>query len=257
MIDVIYHSIVRKLRQGHRNAVVGLVLNVFQSLVMVGAFMLMFLVLGLKSSPIRGDFLLYIMSGIFMYITHVKAVSAVAGAEGPTSAMMQHAPMNTIIAITSSALAALYQQVFTLLIILTVYHVAVTPITIYEPINAMGMLLLSWFFGVAVGMIFLALSPWMPDFMGLIRTLYVRINMIASGKMFVVNTLPASMVALFDWNPLFHIIDQGRGFVFLHYTPHVTSISYPIYASIVLVMLGLMGEFYTRRAVSISWTAGR
>lgn len=256
-MEVIYHSIVRKLRLGHRNAVVGIMLNIFQSLVMIGAFMFIFLVLGLKSSPIRGDFLLYIMSGIFMYITHIKAVAEVAGAEGPTSAMMNHAPMNTVVAIISSALSSLYRQVFALGIILTVYHIAITPITFYQPINAMGMMLLAWFSGVAVGTVFLAISPWMPDFMGLIRKSYIRINMIASGKMFVVNTLPASMIAIFDWNPLFHIIDQTRGFVFLHYNPFVTNISYPIYLSITLIMLGLMGEFYTRRSVSASWTAGR
>jgi ABC-type polysaccharide/polyol phosphate export permease len=257
MMEVIYHSIVRKLRQGHRNAVVGMLLSVMRSLVMVAAFLFMFMVLGLRSSPIRGDFLLYIMSGIFMYMTHIRAVSSVAAAEGPTSSMMKHAPMNTVVAIISSALSSLYQQMLTLAIILTIYHCAITPITIYEPLGALAMMILAWFSGVAVGTVFLAISPWMPDFIGLVRRFYIRINMIASGKMFVVNTLPATMVALFDWNPLFHIIDQTRGFVFLNYSPFVTNISYPIYASIGVLMLGLMGEFYTRRSVSLSWTAGR
>ncbi len=256
-MEVIYHSIVRNARQGHRNAVVGIALNIFRSLVMVGAFLFMFLVLGLRSSPIRGDFLLFIMTGIFMYITHIRAVSAVAGSEGPASSMMKHAPMNTFIAIISSAMAALYQQVFTLGIILTIYHIAITPITIYQPVNALLMMLLAWFSGVAVGTVFLAIAPWMPDFMGLVRKFYIRVNMIASGKMFLVNSLPASMVALFDWNPLFHIIDQMRGFVFLHYNPFVTSIMYPVYLSLGLLMIGMLGEFFTRRSVSLSWTAAR
>jgi ABC-type polysaccharide/polyol phosphate export permease len=171
--------------------------------------------------------------------------------------MTLHAPMNTIIMITSSAVSALYQQIFSMAVILLFYHILFTPISIQEPIGALGMLLLAWFSGVAVGLIFLALGPWMPDFMGLLRRLYIRLNMIASGKMFVVNALPATMVAVFDWNPLFHIIDQTRGFVFLHYNPHVTSIAYPIYVSLVLLVIGLMGEFYNRKAVSLSWTAGR
>lgn len=57
---------------------------------------------------------------------------------------------------------------------------------------------------------------------------------------------------MFDWNPLFHLIDQCRGFTFLNYDPHYSSISYPIYVSLVFLVLGLLGEFYTRRAVSIS-----
>jgi ABC-type polysaccharide/polyol phosphate export permease len=88
-------------------------------------------------------------------------------------------------------------------------------------------------------------------------TIYQRANMIASGKMFVVNMLPPSMYTMFAWNPLFHNIDQARGFVFINYFPHKTSLMYPIYFGICLVVLGLIGEFYTRRHASLSWSARR
>ena len=68
----------------------------------------MFTILGLKGTAIRGDFMLYIMSGIFLFLTHTKAMGAVLKAEGPASALMKHAPMNTIIAISSAAIASLY-----------------------------------------------------------------------------------------------------------------------------------------------------
>jgi ABC-type polysaccharide/polyol phosphate export permease len=81
--------------------------------------------------------------------------------------------------------------------------------------------------------------------------------MIASGKMFVANTLPAYMLAMFDWNPLFHCIDQMRGFVFVNYLPRNSSIEYPLYVTIVLMMIGMLGEFYTRQQASLSWDARR
>ncbi|HGG05870.1 MAG TPA: ABC transporter permease, partial [Aliiroseovarius sp.] len=65
------------------------------------------------------------------------------------------------------------------------------------------------------------------------------------------------MLKMFDWNPLFHIIDQARGFAFINYNPHYSSISYPLTVSFVLLMLGFMGESYTRKHVSLSWSAGR
>ncbi len=37
-------------------------------------------------------------------MTHIGAISAVATAEGPASPMMQHAPMNTVIAVAWAAL---------------------------------------------------------------------------------------------------------------------------------------------------------
>ena len=257
MLAVTYHTIVRQARSGHRNAVIAMLLNLIQGLTMIVAFLLFFQVLGLRSSPIRGDMMLYIMSGIFVYLTHIKALGAVMGAGGPTSSMMLHRPMNTIIAIIASAISSLYTQLITLTVILSIYHIAFTPIVIHDVIAALGLFLLAWFSGCAVGMVFLALKPWFPRFTSIAKTIYVRVNMIASGKLFVVNTLPATMLAMFDWNPLFHIIDQMRGAVFLHYNPQFTSVSYPIYVSLVLIMIGLMGEFFARQHVSLSWSAGR
>lgn len=257
MLELIYHSIVRDIRKDHANALIGLLMNMMQTIVFVAAFYFMFTVLGLKGNAIRGDFLLYIMSGIFLFLTHTKAMGAVLKAEGPASAMMKHAPMNTIISISAAALGSLYIQILSLCTVLFLYHVAFAPVHIEDPIGAMGMLLLSWFTGVAVGIIFLAIKPWFPGFVSIASSIYARANMIASGKMFVANSLSSSMLALFDWNPLFHCIDQARGYVFINYNPHFSSVSYPLIVAIILIMIGMMLEFYTRKNASISWEAAR
>lgn len=257
ILELIYHSVVRNIRKSHGNALIGLLMNMMQTIMFVGVFYVMFSVLGLKSNAIRGDFLLYIMSGIFMFITHVKSIGAVAGSEGPTSQMMKHAPMNTAIAITSSALSTLYIQVLSVFVILFVYDIMFSTVVIDRPIGAFAMLLLAWASGCSIGLVFLALKPWAPGFVGIGSQLYNRANMIASGKMFVANQTPAHILVMFTWNPLFHVIDQARGFTFVNYNPHFSSISYPIYVSIALTMIGLMGEFYTRRHASQSWDAHR
>ena len=257
ILELIFHSAVRSVRSGHNNAFIALGKNLLQAIIFVLAFYLMFSVLGLRSAAIRGDFLLYMMSGIFLYMCHTKAVSAIVGSEGPNHPMMQHAPMNTVITISAAAIGSLYIQVLTMFVILFVYHVAFTPITIDQPIPALGMVLLAWFTGCAVGMVLLALRPWFPTAVGLISTIYQRANMIASGKMFLANSLPGFMLPIFAWNPLFHTIDQSRGFVFINYNPFNSNLAYPIWVGIALVMIGLMGEFYTRQHASVSWEAGR
>ena len=257
LFEVVFHSIVRSVRSKHNNAVLALGINIMQAMVFVALFYAMFLILGLRGAAIRGDFLLYVMSGIFLFLTHTKTVGAVAGAEGPASPMMQHAPMNTMVAILSAALGSLYIQTISLFVILFIYHVAYTPLVIEEPIAAYGMVLLSWLTGAAVGLVFLVLKPWAPGFVGIMTTVYQRANMIASGKMFLANTLPTFMLNMFDWNPLFHCIDQARGFVFINYNPHYSNWGYAAWVAVALIMIGLMGEFYTRRHASISWSARR
>lgn len=255
--DLVYHSIVRSVRKTHGNAIMSILMNLLQMAIMVLAFYVMFSLLGLRSAALRGDFLLYIMSGIFLYMTHAKTLGAVAGSEGPASAMMKHAPMNTVISILSAALSALYIQVLSLFVILFIYFVGFVRFEIDLPIPAFGMLLTAWFTGLALGVVLLAIKPWFPTFVRVFTTIYQRANMIASGKMFVANTLPGYMLAMFDWNPLFHTIDQARGFVFINYSPHNSNISYPIYVGLGLLMIGLMGEFYTRKHASASWEARR
>jgi ABC-type polysaccharide/polyol phosphate export permease len=257
LLELIFHAAVRHVRKSHGNAILGLLISIAQSVVFVAIFYLIFELLGLRGMRIRGDFLLFIMSGVFLFMVHTKTVGAVAGAEGPTSPMMKHAPMNTIVAIGAAALSSLYVQVLAGGVILFGYHVAVTPITIDDPVGTLAMTLLAWLSGVAVGLVFMAAKPWAPDFFGIVVLIYQRMNMIFSGKMFVANMMPGYILAYFDWNPLFHVIDQARGAVFLNYAPHFSTWQYPLIVSVVLLILGLMGEFYTRRHASLSWGARR
>jgi ABC-type polysaccharide/polyol phosphate export permease len=255
MLELIFHSAVRNIRKSNGNAVLGLVISIVQSLLMVLVFLFMMTYLGGGNRGIRGDMLLYVMSGVFLFMTHTKTISAVAKSDGPTSAMMKHSPMNPIVAIAAAALSTLYQQILSIVVILFFYHAIFTPITIDQPVGAFMMLLLAWASGIAIGMIFKAATPWAPEFFGIATNLYSRINMIASGKMFVANATPTWILAWFWWNPLFHVIDQSRGFIFLNYEPHYSSISYPVKVTIALFMIGLMLENYTRRYASASWGA--
>ncbi|NDW54412.1 ABC transporter permease [Aliiroseovarius sp. PrR006] len=255
MLEVIFHMTAHNVRSTHTNAFMAIAINMIQIMIMLAVFYLMFSVLGLRGAALRGDFLLYLLSGIFVFITNIKAMSAVAGASSPTDPMMQHTPMNTFVAMVSSALGSLYLQILTISLVLAVYHMGFTPITIDQPVGAVLMLLLAWFNGVSIGVVFLALKPWFPQFTNIAKTVYMRANMIASGKMFVANALPFYMISMFNWNPLFHIVDQTRGFTFVNYNPHYTNWMYPLICSLVIVLVGLMGESYSRRHVSASWAA--
>ena len=253
-LALIYHVTVHDLRKAHRNALVGLLLQATAMVVMILGFRLMFHILGAKGSPVRGDYIVYIMSGIFLYFTHIGSVSAVSGAGSATSPMMKHGPMNTAVLITGSALAALYRSTFSAFAVLGLYYLW-KPFELENGLACFAMLMLAWGSGCTVGLIFLAVKPWSPAATNILTTVYTRANMIASGKMFLANTVPAHILVFFNWNPLFHIIDQTRGFAFINYTPHNSSLSYPIYVSIACLMIGLMAEFATRQVVSLSWSA--
>ena len=254
---LIFHNTVRSIRSGHRDALMAILTNMLQMIVMIAIFFVFMEVLGARRVAVRGDFLLYVMSGIFVFMTHVKAVSAVAGAEGPLSPMMQHLPMTPVVAVISAALGSLYTQLTVMATLLTVYHLVWSPISINQPIGAISMLLLAWFSGCCFGLLFAAVKPWFPTATPMVQMAYIRLQMFASGKMFLANNLPAKLFAIFSWNPLFHIIDQGRGFTFINYNAMRTSIEYPLTVSLVAGAIGILALSYTNRHVSLSWGAGR
>ncbi|MDG1459827.1 MAG: ABC transporter permease [Pseudoprimorskyibacter sp.] len=258
MCALVYHSCVRNIRKSHRSPILAIISNLLQTLIFVIVFYVMFEFLGLRGTALRGDFLIYIMTGVFLFLTHVKSLSAVLGSEGPASPIMQHGPMSTAILIAAGMLSTLYVQITSALVVLIFYDFAFNPgilKTIDDPMGALGMLLLSWFTGGGVGLIFLAAKPWFPMLVNILSSVYQRANMIASGKLIVANALPAHIIVLFDWNPLFHVIDQCRGYAFINYTPRHTSWEYALKVGICLVALGLMCEFMTRKGASRSWTA--
>ena len=257
MLELIFHAAVRNVRKQHGNAVIGLLMSIIQSVLMVVIMVFMFDLLGMRGAALRGDFVLYIMSGVFNFATHAKTIGAVSKSDGPTSAMMKHSPMNTIVAVAGAALGALYLQTLSAGCILFFYHTLWTPIYIHEPVKVAGMYLLSWASGIGVGMVFKAATPWQPELFGILTSIYARANMIFSGKMFLANTMPASRLHYYTWNPLFHSIDQTRGYMFQNYHPHNSSIEYTIWVTFTLIVIGLMGENFTRKHVSASWGAGR
>ncbi|UAB88746.1 ABC transporter permease [Ruegeria sp. SCSIO 43209] len=257
--ELIFHAVVRNIRSQHSNAVMAILINIVQVVLLVTAFYILMTLIGRMTgmAKIRGEMVLFLLSGVFLFLTHIKSVTAIAGAGSGNNPMTLHSPMTMMVMLSASAFGILYTQLISILVILFVYSVAVSPLVIQEPGGAFGMLLLAWFTGCSVGLVLLALKPWFPNTVSILKNVYRRLNMIFSGKMFVGNALGGFMLTLFAWNPLFHIIDQCRGFVFRNYFPRNTSWEYALWVGIVLTMIGLLGEFYTRRQVSKSWDARR
>lgn len=256
-MTLVHVATVKELRLGHRNPILGLAIPIFQTFIMVLIMWIFYQFMGVRHSPIRGSFVLYMFSGIFLFLTYNRGIAAVAGAPGPTSSMMLHAPMNTAIGILSKVISGIYELIIGMAVMLLMIHIFYERLHFEDFLAYFSMFLLSFLTGGAIGLVFYGMIPWAPVPLGLVKTIYMRLNMIASGKMLVVNMLPEKMQDLFNWNPLFHIIDQARGFAFVNYNPYFTTLSYPIWVATVCLVIGMMLEFFTRQYASASWGAGK
>ncbi len=255
--ELVFHAVVRSVRARHSNAVVAILINILQVVLMASVFYLIMSFMGTRVAKIRGEFVLYVLSGVFLFMTHIQSVGSISKLGGKNSPMMLHSPMNPMVMILAAAFGTLYKQLMSVLVILFVYSLAVAPLEIQDPGGAFGMLILSWFTGCSVGLVFMAIAPWFPTAAGMLSNIYRRLNMVFSGKMFIANALGGGILLMFVWNPLFHLIDQCRGFVFRNYFPRNTSWEYALWVGIALLMIGLLGEFFSRKHMSQSWNARR
>ena len=138
-LEQVYFGTVRGMRKSSgRNAVLELIGSMMQTVIFIMTFYFMFQLMGARSSPFKGKYMLYIISGIAVFMVHNTTVQAVAGAEGSTSGMMQHAPMHTILRHAWQRCKALYQQTITTRKIWSIYHFTVNPLEIFNPIGLAG-----------------------------------------------------------------------------------------------------------------------
>jgi len=251
-IELLFHTIVREVRSESGSAMLGILGAVGRTLIMVAAFYVIFEFLGARSALIRGDVILFLVSGVVLFFMHNGAISKTLKAGAFAGPMMLHAPMTVTLSILAATLSVLYLNILALGIILVAIHLLGDGLEIYDPAGIMLPFFLAWASGVIIGLIFLLIKPFAPKLVQLISPVYMRANIITSGKMFTANLLPSMVLPLFAWNPLFHTIDQMRGALFVNYVPHNTSITYPIYFVAGGLVLGMMGEFWLRKTVSRS-----
>ena len=263
-LRLIHITTAQAVRAKHRHPATGIIISIIQTLILLLIFVFLISALrgkggGLdRTSPVNGgDIITFVMSGIFLFRAHNSAIQAIFSSPGVSSPLTNHQPINSTILLISAGLGELYTQLLGMSFILAVYHCAWKPLNFDNFIGFLIFFLLGWFAGVGIGLFAKAMQPWAPRIIGIAQTLYQRINMFSSGKMFLANSLPGDRRALFDWNPLFHAIDQARGEAFLNYTPRYTNWEYPLILALVMLTIGFIGEFYTRQQVSLSWGATR
>jgi ABC-type polysaccharide/polyol phosphate export permease len=244
--DILGVSVLREFRSTSGGAVMSVVKSFMQPLLLFFGFFILYEVFG-RGMIIRGDFVLFMITGIMLFLLHIRAVKKLQTESGAQqSGMIFYAKASMLLNILASALHELYLNTIAMVIILTFAYLIRGHLEIYEPGRMIAPLFFAWASGLAVGMLFSAVAPLFPVVSGSFYQFYRRAQMFTSGKMFLANLVPASILPFFDWNPLFHTIDQARGAAFINYLPRNTNMSYPIYFTIAVITIALIVMYALR-----------
>ena len=250
---LVYSLVVRDLRSEHKNAALGILISVAQPLLMGLLFYGFMMMMGGGFSQIRGDALTFVIIGFIIFFTHIRTVSAVSMALRQD--MMNHSRLSPFLMISVKAISSFYKNLFALLIMLVLNYLLRDVWEMHDPLLFVSVMFWCWTGGVAAGTVFLALNRYL-SWGSILHTTYIRIMFFTSGKFFVANNMPGDLRPYFDWNPLFHLLDQGRAAIFLNYTGRTTEMTYPIIVILAILVIGFLAEHHVRRHFNMSHVPG-
>lgn len=248
-----YSLIVRDLRTEHKNAALGILISVAQPLLTGIVFYFFMSFMGARAAPIRGDDLTFVLVGFMLFFFHVRTVAAVSGSVRKD--MMNHQRLSPFLMVCVKAMGSLYKNTLAVLIMLVLNYLLRGVYEMHDPLLFIIVVFWCWLGGVAAGMIFMALTRYL-SWGSLLHSTYIRIMFFTSGKFFIASKLPGQFRWIMDWNPLFHLLDQGRGAVFLNYGARTTDLSYAIYVILCVLVLGFLVEHWVRHNYSVSHQPG-
>ncbi|MEM7239360.1 MAG: ABC transporter permease [Pseudomonadota bacterium] len=250
VILLIYDLTVRDLRTEHRNAAAGILISISQPILSGLAVYIFMNMLGTSSGKIRGDDLSFIVLGFIFFFLHIRTAASVAGSL--RGDMLAHNRLSPFLLVAVKACSTGYKMTLALLLMLLLNYLIRGVFEMQLPLIFILTVFASWIGGVAVGVLMMAANRYL-TWGGVLSSLYTRVMFITSGKFFVANQLPGFIRPLFDWNPLFHLLDQNRSAAFQHYTARTTSLEYPLIICAVVVVLAALVAHYVKANYSESF----
>ncbi len=205
-------------------------MNYMFSFVMI--MMMMVLIRGTIGAKIRGEFGLYILTGVGCYMLHNKIVQELSNPEADRN-LMPLLAVSPGIMIFGKLLHTIYMQIMIVLLFSAGIWVYYGGFKIDQPYMVLWIFWLCAAWSAAMSMCLYSIVPVWPNVFKKLVMVYRRLGVITSGKMVPGNVLSGAFHGMFAWNPLYHCIDQIRGAVFVNYTPFNSSISYPVNATII------------------------
>ncbi|WP_068089336.1 ABC transporter permease [Polycladidibacter stylochi] len=102
------------------------------------------------------------------------------------------------------------------------------------------------FFGTSVGIVnAVILSVW--ETWSQIEKVITKPLMFVSGVFYVPSHLPPQAVNILKWNPILQLVEWTRTGFYDNYNSLIMNIYYPIFVSMLLMLLGLAGERFLRK----------
>lgn len=218
----------------------GFLITIFEYSYNFLIILLIMLIVRSMGGVIRAPFLLYVLTGVSIFLIHNKIIGSFLDADSNKPLLPVLSVGNSVL-IWGEFLQSVYMQVIVSLIFLTIIIFTTGTFRVADPLLAIWVFMMALAYSVALGALGFALMPLQKRVVKRVFAVYRRLGIIFSGKMIPGNLATGtSIFAFYRINPLFHIIDQFRGAMFENYHPHNSNLAYPFTAICLMLFVALI-----------------
>lgn len=234
---LIWALIVRNLREASGGAAVGFLRGILMALAFCLAFYFLMTYFGLTGLTVRGDLMVFILIGVGFFFAMKFTMTEAMRAMQSSWNMAAHPHLSPILFVYANSLSMGYNWFVAIVVIFIGNSLVTGEFELQKPIMFFPIFFLCWLTGMGIGMLLGFLMFFFSWFMMVKRILF-KLMFFTSGKFTNANLIPADVLPMFLWNPLFHLIDQMRDAAFVNYTAHHTNLVYPTICCFAILALG-------------------
>ncbi|WP_181164609.1 ABC transporter permease [Amaricoccus solimangrovi] len=194
--------------------------------------------LALRSPPLGSSFILFYASGYIPFNAYRVVSSSVTSAVRSNRGLLSH----PVVGVVDAVLSKFLLSTLTMGVVAVVLYAAILA-TLDQPVEIdLGTVTLAYFlaalFGLGIGAVNCVLFGFFPTWRSIWKILS-RPKMIASGVLFLYESVPTGLQDVLWYNPLAHVIGLSRAGVYGGYHPGYVSIPYVAGISLGLFVIGL------------------
>jgi capsular polysaccharide transport system permease protein len=193
--------------------------------------------LALRTPPLGTSFMLFYASGYIPYSTYRNVSSAVTAAIRSNKGLLSY----PVVTVLDAVLSKFLLSTLTMLVVTVILYAAILG-TLAQPVQInVGVVMLSFILaaliGLGIGTVNCVLFGFFPVWRS-IWNILSRPTMIASGVLFLYESVPGRLEDVLWYNPLAHVIGLMREGIYGGYHPTYISVPYIVGISLGLFVIG-------------------
>jgi capsular polysaccharide transport system permease protein len=236
--DTVFALMMRELKTRFGAKKLGYFWAVIEPLAQVAIMVVMFSLIG-RSSLAGVPVALFMISGIMPFRFFSKLLPQLASSVHANKALFTYRQVSIIDPLVTRLIIEVvtYIVVFCIILSVMVWSGIAVGMQDFLAFLMINVLLIS--LGLGMGIMLCVASAYWEDTNKIVGML-MRPMFLISGIFFTATMIPQKYIYLFDWNPIFHVIELIRQAMFVSYTSPVGDWQYVAFCALVVNAAGLM-----------------